>query len=191
MAQLTKGIAPQVKTFEPGEDVATGIKSVRIPGHVGYMISSQGQSLLDVGDTADSSIISLAKHDWAMGYDTDPAVGRTSRREVLTQLARDHQLGFAPHFPYPGLGWVVSTDDHFGCFRRNRSALGRVKSEKNRSGDIEQYVRVYGVHCVACMRPADLSGARDPDQCSAWRRSGLCLRLQIPCGMDQPNEPFG
>ena len=117
MAQLTKVIAPQVKTFKPGEDVATGIKSVRIPGHtpghVGYMISSQGQSLLDVGDTAHSSIISLAKPGWAMGYDTDPAVGRTSRREFLTQLARDHQLVFAPHFPYPGLGWVVSTDDHF------------------------------------------------------------------------------
>ncbi|MFC5757888.1 MBL fold metallo-hydrolase [Rhizobium sp. GCM10022189] len=117
MAEITRVIAPQVKTFNPGEDVATGIKSVRIPGHtpghVGYMISSKDQTLLDVGDTVHSSIVSLAKPDWAMGYDTDLAVGRTSRREVLTQLASRHQLIFAPHFPYPGVGWIVSRDNHF------------------------------------------------------------------------------
>ncbi len=60
---LSSAIAPQVKTFKPGDDVATGIKSVSIPGHtpghVGYMISSQGQTLLDVGDTIHSSIVSL------------------------------------------------------------------------------------------------------------------------------------
>lgn len=117
MEHLSSVIAPQVKTFTPGEEVAPGIKSVRIPGHtpghVGYMISSQGQTLLDVGDTVHSSIVSLAEPDWAMGYDTDAAVGRTSRREVLTQLATDHQLIFAPHFPYPGVGWIASTRDHF------------------------------------------------------------------------------
>jgi glyoxylase-like metal-dependent hydrolase (beta-lactamase superfamily II) len=117
MAALSGAIASQVKTFEPGDDVAAGIKSVRIPGHtpghVGYMISSQGQTLLDVGDTVHSSIVSLAKPDWAMGYDTDIAAGRTSRRAVLTQLATDHQLVFAPHFPYPGVGWIVSTNDQF------------------------------------------------------------------------------
>jgi len=117
MADLTKVIASQVETFTPGEDVAAGIKSIRIPGHtpghVGYMISSKGETLLDVGDTIHSSIVSLAKPDWAMGYDSDLAVGRTSRHEVLTQLAADHQLIFAPHFPYPGVGWIVSQDDHF------------------------------------------------------------------------------
>ncbi|MBW9113938.1 MBL fold metallo-hydrolase [Rhizobium cauense] len=117
MAEITRVIAPQVKTFKPGEDVAMGIKSVRIPGHtpghVGYMISSQGKTLLDVGDTVHSSIVSLAKPDWAMGYDSDLAVGEASRRGVLTKLATDHQLIFAPHFPYPGVGWVVSTKDHF------------------------------------------------------------------------------
>jgi len=117
MADLANVIASQVETFTPGEDVVAGIKSVRIPGHtpghVGYMISSKGETLLDVGDTVHSSIVSLAKPDWAMGYDSDLAVGRTSRHEVLTQLAADHQLIFAPHFPYPGVGWIVSKDDHF------------------------------------------------------------------------------
>lgn len=117
MAQLSSVIAPQVKTFAPGDDVAAGVKSVRIPGHtpghVGYMITSQGQTLLDLGDTVHSSIVSLAEPDWAMGYDMDTAVGRTSRRGVLTQLAADHQLIFAPHFPYPGVGWIASTKDHF------------------------------------------------------------------------------
>jgi glyoxylase-like metal-dependent hydrolase (beta-lactamase superfamily II) len=117
MAELSGVIAPQVKTFKPGQDVVAGIKSVSIPGHtpghVGYMISSQGQTLLDAGDTFHSSIVSLAEPDWTMGYDADPVAGRESRRKLLTQLARDHQLVFAPHFPYPGFGWIVPKDDHF------------------------------------------------------------------------------
>ncbi|QRM45839.1 MBL fold metallo-hydrolase [Rhizobium sp. BG4] len=117
MAKLCNAIASQVKTFAPGDGVSTGITSVQIPGHtpghVGYLIESKGQSLLDVGDTVHSSVVSLAEPDWDMGYDNDRVVGRTSRRDVLTKLAADHQLVFAPHFPYPGLGWIGSKGDQF------------------------------------------------------------------------------
>jgi glyoxylase-like metal-dependent hydrolase (beta-lactamase superfamily II) len=117
MAALVKAISSRVKVFAPGESVAPGITSVAIkghtPGHVGYQIGSGDKRLLDFGDTAHSSIVSLAKPDWANGFDNDQKEGVTSRRAMLTLLAKDHELIFAPHFPFPGIGHIVAEGDHF------------------------------------------------------------------------------
>ena len=117
MADLVKVISGKVATFEPGKLVAPGITSVEIkghtPGHVGYEIASGKAHLLDIGDTAHSSIISLTKPDWVMGYDSDAVVGKESRRFLLTKLAKSHETIFAPHFPFPGVGQIVAKGDHF------------------------------------------------------------------------------
>lgn len=117
MAALVKAVSPSVKTFTPGDSVGHGITSVAIkghtPGHVGYQIVSGSKRLLAFGDTAHSSIVSLAKPDWPVGFDNDQKEGETSRRQVLTQLAKDHELIFAPHFPFPGVGHIVADGDHF------------------------------------------------------------------------------
>ena len=103
-------IASQVKTFEPGTMVAPGVTAVALsghtPGHVGYEIVSDSERLFDMGDTAHSSIVSLAQPDWAIGYDTDDALGRSTRRATLARLAVSHELVFAPHFPFPGVGTI-------------------------------------------------------------------------------------
>lgn len=117
VAAIVAAIRPKVETFAPGAPVLPGITSLSIPGHtpghVGYRIASKGQSLVDIGDTAHSSIVSLAKPDWAIGYDGDAKVGEASRRALLTRLAASHQRIFAPHFPYPGVGHVVAAGDGF------------------------------------------------------------------------------
>jgi len=116
-AGLVKAIAAQVKTFEPGGLVAPGVRAVALvghtPGHTGYEISSGGARLLDIGDSAHSAIISLAKPDWDIEYDQDPAAGRASRRALLTRLAASHEWVFAPHFPFPGVGHVEAKADGF------------------------------------------------------------------------------
>ncbi len=111
-AKLVAAIQPQVVTFAPGAMVVPGIQAIAVPGHtpghMSYQIVSNGARLLDIGDTAHSSIVSLAKPDWIMGFDTDPAVGKASRRDQLTGMAAFHEMIFAPHFPYPGVGTVAS-----------------------------------------------------------------------------------
>jgi glyoxylase-like metal-dependent hydrolase (beta-lactamase superfamily II) len=116
-ADLVKAIAAHVKTFEPGAKIAPGITSVALdghtPGHVGYEVSSKGSRLLDIGDLAHSSIISLAKPEWTMGFDKDATLAKKTRQSTLLRLANDQELVFAPHFPYPGVGYVVSAGDGF------------------------------------------------------------------------------
>ncbi|HTH97116.1 MAG TPA: MBL fold metallo-hydrolase [Stellaceae bacterium] len=104
-------IRGMVKTFTPGGEVVPGFRSVAIPGHtpghVGYQITSAGRHLFDIGDTAHSSLISLADPAWANGYDTDTAQGRASREKILAEVAASHERIFAPHFPFPGIGTIA------------------------------------------------------------------------------------
>ncbi len=114
---LVKAISKQVHTFEPGAQIAPGVTSVALkghtPGHVGYEIASDGERLLDIGDLAHSSIISLARPQWPMGFDNDDAVSRTTRSTTLKQLASDQELVFSPHFPFPGVGHIEAAGDGF------------------------------------------------------------------------------
>ncbi|WP_245572897.1 MBL fold metallo-hydrolase [Lichenihabitans psoromatis] len=114
---LAKIIAPRVETFEPGGMIVPGVTALSLPGHtpghVGYQITSEGQTLVDIGDTAHSSIVSLAEPEWAIGYDNDEDLGETTRRAELKTLADGKTLIFAPHFPFPGVGRIVAEADHF------------------------------------------------------------------------------
>jgi len=109
--QLVTSISDHVSWFRPGAVVAPGIRSFpaegHTPGQVGYEISSAGARLRDIADVAHSSIISLAKPQWLNGFDRDEDDARNVRTTLLTQLAGSHELIFAPHFPFPGIGYIV------------------------------------------------------------------------------------
>ena len=114
---LIAAIAPQVRTFEPGSVIVPGVSAVALPGHtpghVGYEITSGPAHLFDMGDLAHSAVVSLAKPDWAIEYDTDKVQGETTRRATLTSLAASHERVFAPHFPFPGVGRIEVAGDGF------------------------------------------------------------------------------
>lgn len=116
-ADIVKVIADHVKPFKAGAQVAPGITSVALkghtPGHVGYQIKSGKDRLFDIGDTVHSSIISLAKPDWAVAFDGDKPEAEQNRAKTLAVLAKDHELIFAPHFPFPGVGYIEKDGDHF------------------------------------------------------------------------------
>jgi glyoxylase-like metal-dependent hydrolase (beta-lactamase superfamily II) len=114
---LARLIATKVQPFEPGATIAPGITAVALyghtPGHVGYEIVSGKDRLLDLGDLAHSSIVSLARPDWRLGFDADGKAGAAMRRATLTRLAASHEKVFAPHFPFPGVGQIKAVGDGF------------------------------------------------------------------------------
>jgi glyoxylase-like metal-dependent hydrolase (beta-lactamase superfamily II) len=114
---LVKAIASRVHTFEPGAQIAPGVTAVALkghtPGHVGYEIASGSERLLDIGDLAHSSIVSLAKPQWDVQFDADGALAKATRITTLKQLASDQELVFAPHFPFPGVGHIEAAGDGF------------------------------------------------------------------------------
>jgi glyoxylase-like metal-dependent hydrolase (beta-lactamase superfamily II) len=116
-AALVQAIGAQVRPFEPGAELAPGVTAVALyghtPGHVGYQISSGGAQLLDIGDTAHSSIVSLAEPDWTIDYDNDAEQGKRTRKAELAELARSGELVFGPHMPFPGVGHVIASGEAY------------------------------------------------------------------------------
>ncbi len=117
LAKFVAVITPKVKTFEPGAEVVPGITAVELyghtPGHLGYEVKSGKDRLFDLGDLAHSSVLSLGKPEWTMGFDGDTALGAKVRRARLEKLAKDKELVFAPHFPFPSVGYVTAQDGAF------------------------------------------------------------------------------
>ena len=110
-------LGSRMQTFEPGARIAPGIVSRSLPGHtpghVGYEISSGRSRLLDIGDVAHSSIVSLARPQWSIQFDADHAVANATRLETLRSLAKTHEWVYAPHFPFPGVGHIVAAKQGF------------------------------------------------------------------------------
>jgi glyoxylase-like metal-dependent hydrolase (beta-lactamase superfamily II) len=114
---LSKIIAPKVTAFEPGSEILLGITPIALyghtPGHVGYEIISGNARIEDIGDAAHSSVISLQKPQWLGEWDSDQKTGAAARTKELARLAKAHTLVFAPHFPFPGVGWIVPKGDGY------------------------------------------------------------------------------
>ena len=116
-ADMVKAISSHVVPFTPGKPILPGITPLasygHTKGHVGYQIVSGKQKLFDIGDTVHSSIISLAKPDWAVSFDGDKPEAEANRAKTLSALVKSHELIFAPHFPFPGVGYIKADGDHF------------------------------------------------------------------------------
>jgi glyoxylase-like metal-dependent hydrolase (beta-lactamase superfamily II) len=116
-APWAKVLGPKVVTFEPGAEILPGITPIALyghtPGHVGYEIVSGNARVEDIGDIAHSSIVSLADPQWLGEMDQDQKAGLATRTSELARLAKAHELVFAPHFPFPGVGWIVPKGDGY------------------------------------------------------------------------------
>lgn len=118
LAALVTAITPKVVEFQPGAELVPGVvKAVAIdghtPGHSGYAITSDGQSLLYIGDTMHHSVISVQQPDWTIAFDGDAPLAQESRKALLASSADGGQRIYAVHFPFPGLGKFERKDGTF------------------------------------------------------------------------------
>lgn len=108
---IAAAVRAQVRTFVPGKMIVPGIGSKSLyghtPGHVMYEIVSGADRLLDIGDAAHSSVVSLARPDWAIAWDSDKIGGAKARIRELENLSASHERMFAVHFPFPGIGHII------------------------------------------------------------------------------------
>ncbi|WP_281859344.1 MBL fold metallo-hydrolase [Litoreibacter halocynthiae] len=110
-------LSDKMTMIEGGASVASGITSVlaagHTPGHMGYMIESNGAQLMLIADLANHPVWSLAKPDWEVRFDMDKAQAAESRRKVLGMLAADRVAMVGYHMPFPAMGYVATKGDGF------------------------------------------------------------------------------
>ena len=96
------------KPIAPGEEIVPGVRSRPIaghtPGHTGYEFTSNGQSLLIVGDAVHVAQVQLERPDIGVVFDLDGAAADNSRAALFDEVARTGQLVGGQHLPFPSLG---------------------------------------------------------------------------------------
>lgn len=110
-------LADRMNFVAGGDSVASGITAHEAfghtPGHMGYMIESDGKQLFIMADLANHYVWSLAYPDWEVRFDRDKAAAAASRRQVLGMLATDNIPLIGYHMPFPATGYVETRGDGF------------------------------------------------------------------------------
>jgi glyoxylase-like metal-dependent hydrolase (beta-lactamase superfamily II) len=110
-------LAGRTEFIEGGASVAGGITAIEAfghtPGHMTYMLESQGKQLLLAADTANHYIWSLANPDWEMRYDRDKSAAAATRRKIFGMLAADRVPMVGYHMPWPGIGYIETRGNGF------------------------------------------------------------------------------
>lgn len=119
--------AKKLALFEGNVEAVLGITSYASPGHTvghtSYVVRSQGQELLLVGDLIHVPAVQLAHPEVTIAYDTDEAGATTSRAAVFTDAAKSGVLVGASHLPFPGVGHLTRTGKSYQWVPANYTQL--------------------------------------------------------------------
>lgn len=112
-----KPLADRMTFVSDGDSVAPGVTALaafgHTPGHMTFMLESEGRRLLLMADLANHYVWSLAYPDWEVRFDTDKAMAAESRRRVLGMLAAERIPLIGYHMPFPAAGFVEARGDGF------------------------------------------------------------------------------
>lgn len=107
----------KISFLEDGGAVTGGITAVstpgHTPGHMSFMLDSDGAQLMLIADLANHYVWSLAYPDWEVKFDMDKPTAAASRRKTLGMLAADRIPFIGYHMPFPALGYAETRDDGF------------------------------------------------------------------------------
>ena len=100
--------AGKFRLFAGAVQLLPGVSSVpsfgHTAGHTSYMIESQGQKLLVMGDLIHVPAVQLDHPNVTISFDTDPKEAAASRIRVFNEMASDKTLVAGAHIPFPGVG---------------------------------------------------------------------------------------
>lgn len=101
----------RLSKISAGERISERIESIDLrghtPGHTGYRISSEGESLVIVGDLLFDPAVHPGRTDIGIAFEADPAAAQAMRIKAFPQFAEEEALLAATHMPFPGVGRIV------------------------------------------------------------------------------------
>jgi glyoxylase-like metal-dependent hydrolase (beta-lactamase superfamily II) len=110
-------LADQMTFLDDGGSVTSGITAMaafgHTPGHMAYMIESDGKQLVLGADFANHYVWSLGYPDWEVKFDMDKAAAAATRRKMLDMMAADKIPFVGYHMPWPAFGYVETRDSGF------------------------------------------------------------------------------
>lgn len=102
--------AGKFRTLSGQVGLPAGIAAVdthgHTPGHTSFLLTSQGQSLLVLGDLVHNHAVQFAHPEVAFEYDSDKAQAVKTRKAVFADAAKQRLWVAGAHLPFPGIGHI-------------------------------------------------------------------------------------
>jgi glyoxylase-like metal-dependent hydrolase (beta-lactamase superfamily II) len=100
--------AGKYQPFSGNSDLVPGVKAVSTigytPGHTSYVVESQGQKLVVIGDLIHVGAIQFPDPTVVIGFDTDSKSAEAERQKLFAAAAKDGFLLAGAHLSFPGVG---------------------------------------------------------------------------------------
>lgn len=108
--EVLKVYGNKVGVFAFGDTITDGIIAVDLsghtPGHTGFLISSNGQTLFIAGDFLHVAPVQFPHPEYSLVYDADPDMAAVKRKYVLDRCVKEKILVAGMHIQFPGVGAV-------------------------------------------------------------------------------------
>lgn len=105
------------KTFAAGQSPVPGVEATlekgHTPGSTTYRFTSQGQSILFMGDLVHNLAVQFLHPEVSIGFDVDSQQAINSRAKVFRDAAVSKTWVTAAHLPFPGIGHITAEGQHF------------------------------------------------------------------------------
>lgn len=112
-----KPLNDKITFLDDGGSPLSGITAMaaagHTPGHMIYMVESNGQRVAITADTANHYVWSLQRPDWEVRFDADKAAAAATRKQVFGMIAADRIPFIGYHMPFPGVGFVEAQGEGF------------------------------------------------------------------------------
>lgn len=119
--------AGKVKTFSPGDVLFPGITALgsagHTAGHTSYMIESNGDKLLILGDLIHAQAVQFTDPAIAISYDSDPKVAVSTRRRIFDDAVKGKYLVAGSHLSFPGVGHIKANGKGYLWIPANYSTI--------------------------------------------------------------------
>jgi glyoxylase-like metal-dependent hydrolase (beta-lactamase superfamily II) len=109
--------AGRFKTFDAGQSPVPGVEATleagHTPGSTTYRFTSNGQSILFMGDLVHNLAVQFLHPEVSIGFDVNSQQAIKSRNQVFTDAAASKTWVTAAHLPFPGIGHIAAEGKHF------------------------------------------------------------------------------
>ena len=108
--RVFNGMGAQLKQFEPGAELMSGLRSVaafgHTPGHTLFVMESKGEKFAYLADLTNIPQLFARNPDWAVQFDMNADAARDVRRKTFEMVVNDKMMAGGFHFPFPAFGRI-------------------------------------------------------------------------------------
>lgn len=121
--------AGKIKTFEFGTELFPGITPIASPGHTPghtlYRITSNGETIVFLGDILHFGVIQFPKPEVTIVYDVDDKKAAKARKRAFKEAAKEAYWIAGDHLSFPGIGHIRKVDKGYRYYPINYSTTGK------------------------------------------------------------------